>query len=257
MYLLIDWGNTRLKYLTVNELTEFADDKRSIKADTVSSPDDLITQIKVLDGKQVLISSVRSIEDNKQLQQRLEKTGYEAFFAKSAETNCDVQSGYHEPLLLGTDRWLTIIAASKMGQTVGIIDIGTTITLDIVNSRKHLGGQILPGESLLKNSLLNTANVKIRQGVKEVLNQFELGQSTVECVDFGVAQMIGGYLIASINQTSQNHQVGQWFITGGGGEYWSKWLLKTVTKEQASQISYKPNLVFQGLARYFIEKSIK
>jgi len=262
MFLLIDWGNTWLKYHLVDNLSAFTGDEKALVSKTVSSPEVLLERIKNyqienITLSNVLVSSVRSSQDNQQLTQLLEKIGLTPVFAKTERALGDVQCGYIDYQLLGIDRWLTIIAASQKDRVIGIIDIGSAITLDIVKSRAHLGGHILPGETLLKNSLLKTANVKVGDKTKQALAEFELGRSTKECVDFGVEQMIGGYLITSINQANKNYKVKRWVITGGGGEYWSNWLKKFAAKESSFQIKHKPNLVFQGLVIYYTEKSKK
>jgi len=264
MFLLIDWGNTRLKYHLINDLAGFADNDADLAdnkvSKTASSVGELVFKTKTADISHVLISSVRSDQDDEQLRQQFEVIGHRTYFAKVEKSNNGIQCAYSDPEKLGIDRWLTITAAAQVDQTVGIIDIGSAITLDIVQSQRHLGGHILPGGNLLKNSLLKTANVQVRQGVNDQsikLNQLKLGQSTAECVDFGIEQMIGGYLACSMNQADCDHQVDQWFITGGGAKYWSKWLSTALTDEEYLKLTLSPNLVFRGLAQFFANKGLK
>ncbi len=265
MYLLIDWGNTRLKYLVVTTLSKLADQQSSFAPEIAQSPEDLIKRVEYAGTKdsisQVLIASVRSDDDNQRLFDELNQAHLVFFMAETAQKACGIECAYQQPEFLGIDRWLAIIAGSQSGQTVGIIDIGSAITLDVVNSRGlHLGGQILPGERLLKNSLLNTANVKAENHFVDSI-QFELGQSTNDCVNFGIEQMILGYLIQGISQSSQKHGVDQWLITGGDGEHWQKLLIKRgVLAQQANiqvniqaNIQYRPAMVFQGLAQLYLD----
>lgn len=255
--MLIDWGNTNLKYHRLDALAEVVSGAQIGDAEIEYSPERLVTHSAEAGVSEVLVASVRSDEDNQKLLQTFSKRGITPFFAKTPRSFDDIQCGYDEPSSLGIDRWLTIIAACQVEQTIGIIDIGSAITLDIVRSNVHLGGHILPGERLLKNSLLNTANVHVQHGSEKMSQGFQLGHSTLECVDAGIEQMISGYLVNSINQAEQNYSVKSWFLTGGGGEYWSNWLIAYYGRESKFQFEHQPNLVFQGLAQVFMRKSIK
>ena len=257
MYLLIDWGNTWLKYLTVTDLRELEDQKQIFVPKTANSPQDLIKQYeKSIENKKqvkVLIASVRSDDDNKRLYSELDKVGLDFYVAKTSKTACGIECAYRNPELLGIDRWLAIVAGYQNNLNVGIIDIGSAITLDIVNSKaQHLGGHILPGKRLLKDSLLNTANVKAEPSIK-IGGQFELGRSTSECVDFGIEQMISGYFIQTINQASKKYKVDKWLVTGGDSDYWLNLLSNTGRQSQRSQFLHCPGLVFRGLAKLYLE----
>ena len=68
-------------------------------------------------------------------------------FAKVSQSLGKVRCGYKNIDELGVDRWLAIISAvDKYGKGILIVDLGTAITLDLVdNESQHLGGFILPG----------------------------------------------------------------------------------------------------------------
>ncbi len=256
MYLLIDWGNTRLKYLLVEELSELTRQSELAKVETAASIKDLVRQLEQWGKKaslvKVLVASVRSEQDNQKLAAALNQAGLTLFIAKTSKHACEVECGYQNPLKLGVDRWLAIIAGYQAGQTVGIIDIGSAITLDIVDPQGiHLGGHILPGKRLLTNSLLNTAHVKADQGLP-VSSRFELGNSTSHCVNFGVEQMIHGYLVLSITESAQKYQVDKWYMTGGGVAYWLELLQNNRFFLQTQKILHRPTLVFQGLAKLYL-----
>lgn len=255
--MLIDWGNTNQKYHQVDTLAEVIRGAQIGDAEIAHSHERLVTLSADAGVSEVLVASVRSDEDNQKLIQAFSKRGLTPFFAKTTRSFDDIRCGYDQPSSLGIDRWLTIIAACQTEQTVGIIDIGSAITLDIVRAKVHLGGHILPGERLVKNSLLNTANVQVQHRAPQNGTQFKIGQSTKECVDTGIEQMVAGYLVNSVNQAALNYGVKKWFLTGGGGEFWSEWLIKYIGSESQLRFEHKPNLVFQGLAQIFIPKFIK
>ncbi|HYN77315.1 MAG TPA: type III pantothenate kinase [Lamprocystis sp. (in: g-proteobacteria)] len=67
-----------------------------------------------------------------------------------------VRVAYPEPARLGVDRWLALLAAHARG--VGatlILDVGTAATFDLLAAGgHHLGGLILPGLTMMRDSLL-------------------------------------------------------------------------------------------------------
>lgn len=263
MYLLIDWGNTRLKFLLVKELLEFANQRQSVEADTATSVKDLVAQLEQSDAKEnidkVLIASVRSEPDNRELAEALNQPGVALFIAKTSKYACGVECAYQNPQQLGIDRWLAMIAGyqktnREAGQTIGIVDIGSAITLDVVDPEgRHLGGHILPGKKLLSESLLNTAKVSIDNSLP-ASSGFELGRSTVDCVNFGVEQMMLGYLISSMMASNREYGVSQWVITGGDSGYWLKFLENSEWFPQKLNIQHKLTLVFQGLAKLYLQQ---
>jgi len=254
MYLLIDWGNTQLKYLLVEELSELREKAVIQIADSIASC--LASCEKKLNGqylKDVLIASVRSDQDNKQLKEQLSKLSWNYYFARSSARACGVQCAYQNPTRLGVDRWLTIISAHENNKNVGILDIGTAIKLDIVDGEgRHLGGHIIPGKMLMRDSLLNTARVRAK-GELAVEEEFSLGSSTEECVEFGIEQSISAYLINSIKQATSQYQIDSWLLSGGGSEYWYKPVKKQLDKLSNCSLSRKPLLVFDGLVKLYSE----
>lgn len=255
MNLLIDWGNTRLKYLLVTDLADLLIQDSPVQSKIADSPQDLILQLSpILQTNSIihiLLSSVRSDEDNSKLLGLFDEAGFTVFMATTDKEACGVECGYVEPELLGVDRWLAIIAGYRPNKATGIIDLGSAITLDIVDPRgKHLGGHILPGKKLLLDSLKRTANVRTKGPLTEI-PQFVLGRSTTECVDFGIQQMMRGYLVDSILRASAIYNIDRWLLTGGGGAYWTDILAASRLNNQFPEIIASPNLVFQGLAMLF------
>ena len=263
MYLLIDWGNTRLKFLLIKELSEFADQQQSIESDTATSAKDLVMQLEQYGNKEsivkVLIASVRNDKDNQELATELNQIGLTLFIAKTSPYACGVECAYQNPQKLGIDRWLAMIAGyqttnREADQTVGILDIGSAITLDIIDPEgRHLGGHILPGNRLLSESLLNTANVRIDHNLP-ASKGFELGRSTVDCVNFGVEQMIIGYLIRAMTASNLKYKVNQWIITGGGSDHWIELLQNSELFSQDINMQHSLTLVFQGLAKLYLQE---
>ncbi len=173
----------------------------------------------------------------------MNKLNIDSNFVKAEKKFNRISTAYENFENLGVDRWLSIIAGHNSERITGIIDVGSAITLDVIaKNGQHLGGQIVPGNRLLLNSLKATDRVLVSEQLID-MDENLLGISTNECVKFGVNQMIQGYLESSINEITRHHQVEQWIFTGGGGEYWSQYLLKS----KNIQSTYDGFLVFKGL----------
>lgn len=66
-----------------------------------------------------------------------------------------VTNAYQQPGKLGVDRWLSLVAVWQQYQSPAcIVDCGTAITVDLIDADgRHQGGLISPGLTLMKKSL--------------------------------------------------------------------------------------------------------
>ena len=121
-----------------------------------------------------------------------------------------------------------------------VIDAGSALTIDVVKqSGEHIGGYIVPGLRMMKNSLgLNTAQIMLGQDAK--LPSMSLGKSTSDCVEAGIHLSSVKLIEAVFEEESRKLKECQVFITGGDAN-----LL-------ASLLSLKyviiPDLVLRGLS---------
>ena len=268
MYLLIDWGNSQLKYVLIEDIFSLANsDVYELPVQIASSCKELIDCCeKSLKGEvmeKVLIASVRNETDNQQLTQQISNKTWPYFFAETQSESCGVKCAYSFPSKLGIDRWLCILAAYTEGSRRAIIDIGTAIKLDIVDERGvHLGGQIIPGKRLFEEGLSSTGKIEFERSLK-TKESFNLGSSTDECVSFGIEQLIASYLSSIINLSSELYRVDSFVLTGGGAKYWLKRIengnlyIDKHSKENKLLISYNSSLVFKGLTKLYIDKQLK
>ncbi|MCG6659406.1 type III pantothenate kinase [Halomonas campisalis] len=98
-----------------------------------------------------------------------------------------VINGYAEPHRLGVDRWMGVLAGYQLAGGCCAVDCGSAITVDFVlPGGRHLGGYIIPGLRLMKESLkLGTRNVAIDPD-SEAEEMLLPGQRTVEAVNHGI-----------------------------------------------------------------------
>ncbi|MBV1907950.1 MAG: type III pantothenate kinase [Kangiellaceae bacterium] len=208
-------------------------------------------------GQNALIASVKKEEETRALCERLKRWGMQLFIARTTSSNCGVQCAYLEPSKLGVDRWLAILGAHNPNKHVGIVDIGTALTLDIVQSSgKHLGGHILPGTKLIEESLHQTDGVITRRHRSNFI-EFGLGQTTTECVEFGILQMFAGYLQSTIELACNQQNITSWVFTGGGGHFWSEWSVDKYRSSPSLHFEFQPMIVFMGLIKLFQEQRQK
>jgi type III pantothenate kinase len=91
-------------------------------------------------------------------------------FVIAREEQCGVRNTYLNPLQLGSDRWAALIAARyRIKGACLVVSCGTATTVDALSEDgEFLGGLILPGVTLMQQSLLhNTAQLKVEAGQLE------------------------------------------------------------------------------------------
>jgi len=155
----------------------------------------------------------------------------------------NVSLAYPDPSKFGVDRWLALIAAR--GQTsvdVAVIDTGTAVTVDVMTAKgQHLGGIIMPGLSLMQQSLQqNTSAIQPGLNTREKTKSTPFGQDTATGVAYGSLYAVTGaieHLLAKGEaQTGGRLSV---IISGGDAE--------TVQAELRIESQHVPGLVLQGM----------
>ena len=236
MNLLVDIGNTRLKWATSNGLSlvpGFATENIDINRDTLTQLWHSLTPPEQLAiscvGAGRLIDLVTDVAKERW-------PGIRLIRAKSVATAWGVSNAYSEPEKLGVDRWLGIIAAyNQYKKALCVVSCGTAITLDVVDAKgQHLGGMISPGLRLMKAALAdNTENL----GLDENAYPFELAANTAAAIYNGTISAVCGLIEHALNVQPDNLQL---ILTGGDAELIATQLPKLV--------SIDPDLVLRGLA---------
>lgn len=129
---------------------------------------------------------------------------------------CNVVNAYDEPHRLGVDRWLGVLSVyHKFKEAVVIVDAGTAIKIDVVNSDgKHLGGYITPSREMMEASLVSNTG-RIRFSEKDMNDVEGLPKNTGQAVRMGCNEMILGFVERILKRYSKFNYV----FTGGNGEY--------------------------------------
>ncbi|MCV9388162.1 type III pantothenate kinase [Reichenbachiella ulvae] len=226
----LDIGNTQIK------IGKF-DSGQMLDLETVES---LVEMKKVVDEFMPLHIISSSVAYSPSEQQDF-LSNYRVLYL-DAKTPVPVLNKYGTPHTLGLDRMAAVVGAQQMFQERDclIIDVGTCITYDLLDSKSHYhGGGISPGVELRFKSMNDyTRNLPLITNYEEVPL---IGGSTRESMMSGVFNGIAAEIDGIIDRYSQIYPDIQVILCGG-------WTKRFESKLKAS-IFASPELVLVGLIR--------
>ncbi len=236
--LQLDAGNTCLKWRLVSG-TEILDSGR---IDNKKNWQDELSAVVAITGS-VTSAAISMVSGNARLarlQQILrDVASVEPVIARTQKNFAGVTVIYEKEKMLGVDRWLAMLAANKdiPEQIKVIVDCGTAMTIDVVDSGgQHLGGYIVPGLRLMKESLaIKTADL---EEVEHPARAVKLGDTTMDCINHGVLAMS----VAMVDEVCARYQNAVLYMTGGDAPQ-----LREHLKNECRKL-YVPDLVLDGLA---------
>ncbi len=162
MQLLIDVGNTSIKWaLRPPRATELTGFGAAMHGGAL--PLDLLAVWDELDGIDAVIAAGVGPRPVKDAVTRVCKARWDIApsWVETRPEAHGVRIAYAEPARLGVDRFLALIAVHHRLAEEGtsapalLVDAGTAITYDLLaTDGRHLGGLILPGMKLMRDSLL-------------------------------------------------------------------------------------------------------
>jgi type III pantothenate kinase len=233
MNLIIDIGNTYTK-LAVFELDKM---QEKVVVETV----DILKKIKKIkkkyrEIKKAILSSVGKINENdfKFLKKefKLEVLNH--------KTKVPFKNLYSTPETLGIDRIALVCASVEKypDRNVLIIDAGTCITFDFINSKnEYLGGAISPGINMRYKALHNqTANLPLLD--IEVPKSI-IGTSTNTAIHSGVINGVLNEIEGNVNVYREKYPDLTVILTGGN--------TKMLSKQLKSSIFANSNFLLEGL----------
>jgi len=238
MYLLIDIGNTRIKW-------QHRDEKNIILSGSIlveNFMDIDFSTIKSID--KIIIANVnRSIvlDKMKEILNVFKCPIIEA----STDSNKYLINDYEDIKMLGVDRWMSALGAWKLYQrSLLIINAGTAITIDLIDldqkDKAHFkGGMILPGIAISLGVLNNSTN----------LIDTEIGQSqypslnTKDAVTTGIMTSIQGAVNLVCRKLPSSLPI---LLTGGDANL----IYEQSEDDWKSRIKLEDDLIFEGLMFY-------
>lgn len=168
----------------------------------------------------------------------VDKLGLTPEFAFSQKRLYGVENAYADPGRLGVDRWLAMLAAfHDAAGACCVLDCGTTITVDVVSSSgMHQGGFIVPGFSLMQQSLVDRSPALVL-GKESALP--ELGCTTGSAINNGVLTMVLGFISELQRKDVLVGKRAHWYLTGGDATVLAPYI--------EWPFSLQPDLVLDGL----------
>jgi type III pantothenate kinase len=243
MKLLIDIGNTRIKWARLDERGLGAA-SAAVHADwSREQAREQLTQSQER-PERVLVSNVGGARIGELVADVIgEAWGITAEFFRSTALAGGVRNAYPDPSKLGVDRMMAMIGAHAMHpRLVCIASVGTAMTVDAVDVRgHHLGGVIVPGPDLMVASLLKSTS-----DIAERARQGEVGtglfaDNTLGGITQGAAHALASLIDRSV--ATLQREVGEaptLLLTGGASE--------RVAPLVETRAEIVPDLVLRGLA---------
>jgi pantothenate kinase type III len=238
MYLLIDIGNTRIKW-------QYRDDETILNSDSMMVEDFMGINFSDLQSvKKVLISNVNHAVVLDKIKDSIAIFDCPIVEAKS-QSNHVLINDYTDTLTLGVDRWLTALGAWKKHQKpLLVINAGTAITIDLIDldsqEKPHFkGGMILPGVAIslaILNDSTNLIDVEIGTTKYPSLN-------TTDAVATGIFTSIQGAVNLVCKNLPSTLPI---LLTGGDAVL----IYEQSDDEWKSRIKLEDDLIYQGLMFY-------
>lgn len=251
MNLLLDIGNTRIKFATVVNGVLQGADQIIHGSDPEASAAELIDRCRQK-PEHVLASNVAGSAFGEAIAAAVDsRWNLSVEFALAQPAAGSVRNGYLDYRQLGVDRWLAMLAAvDRYRKAVCIVDAGTAVTIDQVDEHgQHLGGIIVPGFDLMWRSLVgNTGDLErlSGSGEKSERNGAALfGRCTDEAIVGGTMSAVRGLVEHCMETALERYGDPVLVITGGDAE--------RIIPYIRMPAEHRPMLVLEGLAIYVPE----
>ena len=241
MVMLVDIGNTRIKWCWQDALL----DDLSVEAITHTGWQDALACLQQIllarTPAEVCLVHVLGDDFNKALIALCHKYQIKLQQVSATTSSLYVKNGYEQIEQLGADRFVALHGAvhEYPSQACIVVDCGTAITIDLVDSKgQHQGGVILPGLQLCLQSLIQNA-----EGLSQSADYSKqvLARNTAQGISWGCINGLSG-AIETIAEEMENQSLEscQRIICGGDSQ---------IVREYCRQdITLRPHLVLQGLS---------
>lgn len=231
MNLVVDIGNSRIKYA-------FFEDGIIQSQNTVepSASETIFHDVWINKGTRAILSASGKLDDSflQKLKNEMEVIVFDH------NTKLPVTIAYDTPETLGKDRIAGAVAAWKMfpGESSLIIDMGTCITTNIINTKgEYLGGTISPGVQMRTKAMAAfTENLPL---VDLELPKELIGRNTITALQNGVIRGTYYEIQTFIDNVKPIFGINNVILTGGDAKIFGNLL--------NFEIFALPNLVLSGL----------
>ncbi len=217
MLLLIDIGNSRLKWATV--VSGAIAVRGALAHSGIAVGDVLAHEWAALPpARRIYVASVAPLAFDTDVETCMrDRFGVEAEFLRSPAAALGIRNAYQEPQRLGIDRFLGLAAIHAVAPRPQVlIGVGTAMTLDALDADgTHLGGWILPAPALMRESVLaRTARVGVSDG-----RLVDFADNTADGLFSGALHAARGAVERFVANAAR--EFGTWpavVLTGGGAD---------------------------------------
>lgn len=221
MHLIIDAGNTRIKLAVFNN-DELIHNEIITYLELEKKAFFLIEKYKISEG---IISSVGDVKKDVflKIESKIK------LLTLTSEVKIPFKNNYSTPKTLGVDRIALAAAAATVypNKNVLVIDAGTCITYDFVNTKKqYLGGAISPGLKMRYKSL-NYYTEKLPKLTIKYPKKL-IGDSTNECMHVGVSMAVINEIDNFIDLYREKNENLTVVLTGGDINFLSNSLKNSI-----------------------------
>lgn len=143
---------------------------------------------------------------------------------------------------LGADRIANALGAIALYPSRNriVVDAGTAVTIDVVDSRnRFVGGLIMPGIELCLHSL--TAGTSLLPRVHSWKSSKALGNTTTQCMGLGVDYMVQGGIALAVDQLRKKLGFRRPVVIATGGNH------RAVQNIRNLPVVHEPDLQLMGL----------
>ncbi|MFO1408131.1 MAG: type III pantothenate kinase [Steroidobacteraceae bacterium] len=244
MKLLVDIGNTRVKWATLDDRGPAA--QRAAAHAGWCADDWLREVLGEAEVTSVLVASTNAAASTALEAATRQRLGRPPQFVVTTGAAAGVRNAYRDPGLLGVDRWLAVIAAHAITRaTACVADFGTATTFDAVTAQgEHLGGYIVPGPTLMVASLhAGTSDLAARAAASGAAGGAALADNTREAIERGCRLAAAAFVERAVDDVARRLGTRPRLLVTGGAAAEILPLLRVPAEPV-------PDLVIRGLAEW-------
>ena len=240
MFLLIDIGNTKTKWM-------LRDQKKIYQEDSFLT-EDIDQDYFQFSEKihKILVSNVAGFEKEAILKIKLKKFSWPIEFVKPHKKWKHLLNGYQDISSLGVDRWLSALSVCESIQKASlIVSVGTAVTIDYLSfdKKEHQytfeGGVILPGLHLTKNTLSQNTAQLINDDGKFQIPAINTANAIQSGFILSVLGNLKSFVELALSKSSDVHII----LSGGDAEF----IYQHLTEDLKRYTTIKKDLVLDGL----------
>ncbi len=239
MKLLVDWGNSALKWAQTEGDGLGAPDRCEWRPAT--DLDALLDHHwRSLPQPSAVVASLVAPPETAEALGRWTRRHWRLTprLVRAQRKSLGVTCGYSRPERLGADRWAALVAAHRLAPAGSlVVDLGTATTLDALAGGRHLGGYILPGPAALQSALIDTTAIELDRTAD---GPGPWGRSTAGCIRQGAVQALLALVDSSLERLQAAGVCDPTLIVTGGQ---AGFLMPHI------QVDYlhRPHLVLEGV----------